>query len=60
VGNNKAGTVTDNESKKPLHLLTKSQFLRESRKERVMCALVALGESLSAPGEIHPKVRQRF
>jgi len=31
VRNHKARTVTGNESKKPLHLVTKSQFLKESR-----------------------------
>ena len=43
VGNNKTETVTDNESKK-LHLVAKSQFLRESMDEGVVYVLVALGE----------------
>jgi len=42
---NKAGTVTDNESKKLLHLVIKSQFLWESREEEVVYLLIALGES---------------
>ena len=58
VGNNKTGTVTDNESKKLLHLVTKSQFLRESKEEGVVYVLVALSESPSAPVEIPLKVRQ--
>jgi len=57
VGNNKTGTVTDNESKKLLHLVTKSQFLRESKEEGIVYVLVALGESPSTPIKIPPKVR---
>ena len=43
MGNNKAGTVIDNESKKPLHLVTKSQFLRESREKEVVVCIGCLG-----------------
>ena len=58
MGNNKAGTIIDNESNRPLHLVTKSQFLRKSRKDEVVYALITLGELPSAPVEIPSEVRQ--
>ena len=55
VGNYKTGIVTDKEnyeSKMPLHLVTRSQFLTEVRR------VVALGESSSARVGFLPEVRQ--
>ena len=43
VGNNKVETITDNEIKKQLHLVTKAQFLWKSMEEWIMYALICLG-----------------
>jgi len=58
VWNNKAGTVTNNKSKKSFHLVTTSLFLRQSREEGVVYVLVALGESPKMSVAILPEVRQ--
>jgi len=42
LGSHKTRIVTDKKNKKPLHLVTRSQFLKESKEEGIMYVTVPL------------------
>ena len=54
----KTGIVTDKEKKKLLHLVTRSQFLKEGKEEGIVYVIIALGESSSAPVGFPIELRQ--
>lgn len=56
----KTGMVTNQVNKKPLHIMKRSQFLKESVEEEITYAIVILGKSHSVYSEYLPKVYQIF